>query len=105
MVRIQISERCLTDRIGRKLRNIFDTIKKIKIAILTATHSTNTPRIEIVGRKTDTSSRWDTASITATPERGNIQGSQPLLKTYPIGTIQFMRKMKIMRLQETSLAS
>ena len=88
----QILEICLPDRIDREMGDIADMVEdRIEDAILTMIDNIITPRIDLAVRLINAFSGRDAAKATANQNLGNLQGSLPLLKTYPIGTVRFMK--------------
>ena len=67
---IQTLERCFSERVGRETGNIVGTVKdKIQNAILSAIDNIITPRIELVVKSMNASSRRDAPFVPLNSER------------------------------------
>ena len=67
---VKTLERCLSERIDRKMSNIVDTVEdKIQNAILTAIDNIVAPKIELAIRSINASSGRDVTSMSANSER------------------------------------
>ena len=74
-VNVKTLERCFNERIDRDMSNFVDTVEdRIQNAILTATNSIVSPKIELAIRSINASSGRDATSVTANSERGEHVG-------------------------------